>query len=101
MLKNRYMRNKLLLLLFLGQTMFCFSNKKQTTDDYNVVWNSASNNFWGSMPVGNGDIGSNVWVSPDGLLLFYISKTDAFSENGRLLKIGKASVKFTPEYFFG
>ena len=63
---------------------------------YNVVWNSPSENSWGTMPAGNGDIGTNVWVTSDGILHFYISKTDAFSENGRLLKIGKVSVSFSP-----
>lgn len=53
------------------------------------------------MPIGNGDVGANVWVSPDGVLHYYISKTDAFSENGRLLKIGKASVKFSPNILSG
>ncbi len=95
------MRGIILLLFLFGYTAFCFSNEKSSIDDYNVIWDSPSNDSWGSMPVGNGDIGSNVWVSPDGVLHFYISKTDAFSENGRLLKIGKASVKFTPNVFSG
>jgi len=95
------MRSVILLLFLFGHTAFCFSNEKSSIDDYNVIWDSPSNDSWGSMPVGNGDIGSNVWVSPDGVLHFYISKTDAFSENGRLLKIGKTSVKFTPNVFSG
>ena len=34
------------------------------------------------MPLGNGDIGVNAWVEPSGDLLFYVGKTDAWSENG-------------------
>jgi hypothetical protein len=95
------MRSIILLLFFFGHTTFCLSNGESSIEDYNVIWDSPSNDSWASMPIGNGDIGSNVWVSPDGVLHFYISKTDAFSENGRLLKIGKASVKFTPNVFPG
>jgi hypothetical protein len=48
------------------------------------------------MPIGNGEIGANFWITPNGEIHFYISKTDAWSENGRLLKIGKLKVRFTP-----
>ncbi|MCP4639690.1 MAG: hypothetical protein GY851_04625, partial [bacterium] len=51
------------------------------------------------MPLGNGDIGLNVWVEEDGDLLFYVSKTDAWSENGRLLKLGRVRVSLTPNPF--
>lgn len=37
------------------------------------------------MPLGNGDIGLNVWVEDGGDLLFYLSKTDAWDENARLI----------------
>ncbi len=73
----------------------CLAQGK-VVSEYNVTWNSPSENSWGTMPAGNGDIGTNVWVTPDGVLHFFISKTDAFSENGRLLKIGRVSVAFTP-----
>jgi sialidase-1 len=35
-----------------------------TGDGSNVVWDSPSENSLGSMPLGNGDIGANVWVEP-------------------------------------
>jgi len=68
-------------------------------DQYNVVWETPSKDSSGSMPIGNGDIGLNVWVKEDGDLLFYISKTDAWSENARLLKLGKVRVKVEPNPF--
>jgi alpha-L-fucosidase 2 len=74
----------------------CSTNINDKLAGCNVVWNSQSEDSWGSMPVGNGDIGANVWVTPDGCLQFYISKTDAWSENGRLLKVGKLKVSFSP-----
>jgi hypothetical protein len=63
---------------------------------YNVVWDSPSTDAHGSMPIGNGDIGVNVWVEPSGDVVFYVSKTDAWDENGRLCKIGRVRVKFDP-----
>jgi hypothetical protein len=51
------------------------------------------------MPIGNGDIGANVWVEEGGDLLFYISKTDSYSENVRLLKLGKLRIRFSPNPF--
>lgn len=68
-------------------------------DIYNVIWQSPSQDSWGSMPIGNGDIGLNVWVEQGGDLLFYIGKTDAWSENCRLLKLGRVRVKLTPNPF--
>ena len=68
-------------------------------DRSNVVWTSPSLNSSGSMPLGNGDIGLNVWVEQDGDLLFYISKTDAWSDSCRLLKLGRVRVKLSPNPF--
>ncbi len=55
------------------------------------------------MPLGNGDIGLNVWVEPSGDLLFYISKTDAWGDDVRgdngLPKVGRVRVKMTPSPF--
>jgi len=66
---------------------------------YNVVWDSPSKNSLGSMPLGNGDIGINAWVEENGDLQIYISKTDAWSENGQLLKLGKVRIKLDPNPF--
>ncbi|GAH80214.1 unnamed protein product, partial [marine sediment metagenome] len=70
-----------------------------SVSDYNVLWNSPSADYNGSMPIGNGDIGANVWVEDGGDLLFYISKTDSWSENARLLKLGKVRVRLNPNPF--
>ncbi|KAA3611644.1 MAG: hypothetical protein DWQ01_06020 [Planctomycetota bacterium] len=63
---------------------------------YDVVWTSPSENASGSMPLGNGEIGLNAWVNSEGSLLFYISRTDSWSENGRLLKVGRLKVDCDP-----
>ena len=70
-----------------------------SVSDYNVVWESPSADCHGSMPIGNGDIGANVWVEAGGDLLFYISKTDSWCENARLLKLGRIRVSLTPNPF--
>jgi hypothetical protein len=70
--------------------------QKDKLAKFNVVWDSPSKNSAGSMPIGNGDIGTNLWVEENGNLVFYISKTDAWDENDRLCKIGKVRVTFDP-----
>jgi len=45
------------------------------------------------MPLGNGDVGVNVWTEGNGDLVFYISKTDSWGDNSRLLKLGRVRVR--------
>ncbi|MGN0053083.1 MAG: DUF5703 domain-containing protein [Bacteroides sp.] len=64
---------------------------------YNVCWDTPSTS--GSlecMPIGNGDITANVWAEKEDDLLFYISKSDSWSEATRLLKIGRVRIHLTP-----
>jgi hypothetical protein len=65
-------------------------------DAFNLVWDSPSANHHGSMPLGNGDIALNAWMTQEGELHFYISKTDAWDDNARLLKVGKVRLRFEP-----
>jgi len=69
-------------------------------DDADVVWTSPSVNAAGSMPIGNGEVGANVWVdAATGELCCYLARTDAFSEACRLLKLGKVRLKLEPNPF--
>ncbi len=68
--------------------------------EYNIIWDSPSKNHNGSMPIGNGDIGLNVWVEENGDISFYIGKTDSWGDNGRLLKVGKVRVQCDPAIVF-
>ncbi len=68
---------------------------------YNVVWDTPSADCRGSMPLGNGDIGVNAWALPDGSLHLLISKTDAWDDNARLVKVGEVVVRFAPGTFAG
>ncbi|HOW67842.1 MAG TPA: DUF5703 domain-containing protein [Verrucomicrobiota bacterium] len=73
-----------------------FTGRSAPVDRYNIVWDSPSPNHHGSMPLGNGDIALNAWMTRDGDLHFYIGKTDAWDDNARLVKVGKVRVHFEP-----
>ncbi len=68
-------------------------------DACNVVWTTPSSDHNGSMPIGNGDLGANVWMNPRGTLTLLLSKTDAWSENARLLKLGRVQLSLSPNPF--
>jgi len=59
---------------------------------YNIVWNTQSENSSGSMPLGGGDIGCNVWVEK-GDLLMYLSRSGTFDENNSMLKLGRVRIQ--------
>src|SRR5258708_2885662 len=77
-------------------------------DTYNVRWDTPGPGSAQSMPLGNGDIGLNVWVEKNGDLVFYISKTDAWGgepdaqkdpwmkQGGILMKLGAIRVSISP-----
>ncbi|MGJ7032456.1 DUF5703 domain-containing protein [Niabella hirudinis] len=96
------MVSKTVLFVFLSLILLKPSAAQQSSvSNYNLRWTTPGINSKGSMPVGNGDIGANVWVEANGDLVFYISKTDAWSEIGRLLKLGRVRVSMTPNPFKG
>ena len=68
-------------------------------DVNNVVWDSPSTDQSGSMPIGNGDLAANVWVEPNGDLLFYLSKSDAWGDGQQLLKLGLIRVSLEKPLF--
>jgi alpha-L-fucosidase 2 len=101
------MMNKLSVILaglFLAcNTIALAQSAKTYPDAYNVVWDTPGPGSAQSMPIGNGDIGLNVWVEKNGDLVFYISKTDAWGEpdgqkddwmkqGGVLMKLGAVRV---------
>ena len=75
---------------------FAASDPDREMERYNVVWDSPSKDSFGSMPLGNGDVGANVWVEENGDLLFYISKVDAFDANHLLPKLGRVRLRLNP-----
>lgn len=62
-----------------------------------VTWTSPSRDEQGSMPIGNGDLAANVWWNAEGALWMYISKSDAWDDNARLLKLGRIAITLDPQ----
>ncbi|MFO1524244.1 MAG: DUF5703 domain-containing protein, partial [Kiritimatiellia bacterium] len=65
-------------------------------DACNVVWDSPGPDSSGSMPLGNGDVGVNVWAEPNGDLLFYVSKVDDYDASHLLPKLGRVRLRAEP-----
>jgi alpha-L-fucosidase 2 len=64
-----------------------------------IVTHELASTSLDSVPLGNGDIGLNLWVEACGDLVFYLSKTDAWNENLRLLKLGRVRISLFPALF--
>ncbi|KAK1975702.1 hypothetical protein LZ30DRAFT_807420, partial [Colletotrichum cereale] len=87
--------------LVLGCHVLCLTQHAQSIHlprSYDTVWTTQSTNASGSMPVGGGDVGLNLWAE-SGEVLFYIAKSGAFDENNSLLKLGRVRLSFTPNPF--
>ncbi len=54
-----------------------------------------------SIPLGNGEVGANVWLEADGAVRLLISRTDAWSESMRLIKTGLIKLHLNPNPFEG
>lgn len=69
-------------------------------DSYNVSWNVPGPTAMESMPIGNGDIGLNVWTEPNGDVSFYIGKSDSLGEKSwetkGLMKVGGFRLSMNP-----
>lgn len=96
------MHKKLTLLcLFLCSMLLCQQSTASEfpfKDTYHVVWHSPSGDASGSMPLGGGDIGCNLWVE-SGDLMLYMQRSGCFSENGEYLKLGRLRISFSPNPF--
>ena len=73
---------------------------QQELDACNIIWKEQSKNSSESMPCGGGDIGLNVWVENNEILL-YLSQSGMFDENNALLKAGRLRLKLSPNPFEG
>lgn len=99
MMCDRLFNEALIKCLFAGICFSAAALARAETDSLkrcNVVWDSPSADCHGSMPIGNGDLAANVWVEPNGDLLFYLSKSDSWSAQQELLKLGRVRVKMNP-----
>ena len=64
-----------------------------------VNWTTPSTSEFGSMPLGNGETGVNLWTENGRDLCFYLARTDAWDEFGRLCKLARVRVRL-PEGVF-
>ena len=67
--------------------------------DNDVTWTKLGTNEGSSMPLGNGDVALNVWTEQNGDIVLLIAKSDAWGENGELLKPGRVRVSLDPNPF--
>ncbi|WP_146662757.1 DUF5703 domain-containing protein [Anaerohalosphaera lusitana] len=72
---------------------------RQLIGDYNTVFDSPSQDETGNVPLGNGNVGMNLWVEEDGDLLFYVSRNDAWAEAMTLYKLGRIRLSLNPNPF--
>ncbi len=99
-------KSLLVILIIIFSVSSCTNNQivspenRKHLKQYNIIWDTPSQDYNGSMPLGNGDIGLNVWVEENGDICFYIGKTDSWGDNGRLKKVGKVRVRSNPAIVF-
>lgn len=92
------LQNAVFLFLFCcSPGLFAQANHFAAAND--VTWNAAGKNENNSMPLGNGDLALNVWTEQNGDIVLLLAKSDAWSENGQLLKLGRVRVKLAPNPF--
>lgn len=68
-------------------------------ENYSFKYFGVMDNAMKSLPLGNGEIGANVWVTPDGGVHFLISKSDSWSELCRILKLAHVELEIKPSPF--
>ena len=74
--------------------------EQNTTDKFvrenDVIWQTLGTNENDSMPIGNGDLAANVWTEQNGDLLLLVAKADAWTELGKLVKLGRVRIRLSP-----
>jgi hypothetical protein len=89
-----------LFVVLLIQSCATKENSSGIFSQYNIVWDTQSENASESMPLVGGDIGCNVWVE-NGDILFYLQRSGSFDENSEYLKMGRFRVTLDPNPFEG
>src|SRR5579859_4732903 len=91
---------------FLALLLFCLpaaagAQGQNFIEKNDVTWTGLGTDENSSMPLGNGDVALNVWTEKNGDILLLLAKTDSWSENGQLLKLGRVRVRLAPNPFIG
>ena len=91
--------------LWLALISFACANTSAETAPFivhnDVTWTTLGNNENDSMPVGNGDLAANVWTEQNGDLVLLVSKSDAWDELNKPVKLGRVRVRLSPNPFVG
>jgi hypothetical protein len=66
-----------------------------------LTWTEMGRNENDSMPIGNGDLAANAWTEQNGDLVLLVAKSDAWSELGKLDKLGRVRIHLAPNPFVG
>jgi len=61
-----------------------------------ITWTTPGQTSADSLPIGNGDLAANVWTEPNGDILLYVAKNDAWDHLGRLIKLGRLRLSLKP-----
>ena len=61
---------------------------------YNLEWTTPSVKQDDSMPLGNGEVGLNLWMENERDLVFYISRVGAYADNSTTMKLGRIRITF-------
>src|SRR5580698_9619194 len=94
-------------IVWLGLSMSCFRTAVAVASGNpfvsvnNVTWTELGRNENDSMPIGNGDLAANVWTERNGDLVLLVAKADAWTELGKLAKLGRIRIQLTPNPFVG
>lgn len=72
-----------------------FWSTVQGADDaspYRVEWTTPSENWGGSMPLGNGEVCVNAWFDGSGVARLLFARADSWDEFGALAKVGSVEI---------
>jgi alpha-L-fucosidase 2 len=92
---------KYLLSFFFLTTIAAMASENRFVSANDVTWTDLGHNENDSMPIGNGDLAANVWTEQNGDLVLLVAKADAWTELGKLVKLGRVRIQLTPNPFAG
>jgi len=82
-------------------TIFAQASGNPFVSANDVTWTELGHNENDSMPIGNGDLAANIWTEQNGDLMLLVAKVDAWTELGKLVKLGRVRVQIAPNPFVG
>jgi hypothetical protein len=88
-----------LILLSFAMAAVVHAGDPGALSSHDVIWSTPGKNSSDSMPLGNGELGINIWVEENGDLHFYLGRNDAYSEVSTLCKVGAVRVSLSPNPF--